>query len=314
VSVPCPSSLPSRPIELSHLRALLEATLAAPPDPTATVDPVDLPDEPPRPDGPIAIGVHGHGEGVEVAVRPLAGPDPVRSLYGFVAPPEWFAFGVVARGTARRPGPAPDRRPTGRAPQGHVQFGLLVTRLGEQVVAARGDDGVVEQIHRIDPADQGGGRIPDACRRALRLATPPPEGDTGELWATLWLETLLVRSLGDPRPIPWPEAVRAYPAFEAVVEGDPALCSLVGDHLVELGQAARRAWPWEQLLASSAAGLVPACGVEPGAARWMDVGMFSREVLGQFPPLSELVADLSSVLDADVVDRIERCLDGWGLR
>jgi hypothetical protein len=300
VTVPCPSALPSRHIDLAHLRALLDATLAAPPD---------------HPDGgAIAMGVHeAHGE-LQVAVRPLVGPDPVRSLYGFVAPPGWFAFGVVASGTARRPGPAPDRRPADRTSLGRINFGMLVTRLGEQVVAARGDGDVVQQIHRIEPTDQSGGRIPDACRRALRLATPPPEGDTAELWATLWIETLLVRSLGDPRPIPWPEAVRAYPAFDAVVDGDPQLCALVGDHLVELGQAARRAWPWDQLLASSAAGLVPACGVEPDSARWMDVGMFSREVLGQFPPLEDLVADLRDILAPEVMSRIVGCLGAWGLR
>ncbi len=300
MTVPCPSALPSRHIDVAHLRALLDATLTSPPD---------------HPDGgATAIGVHEIDGGIEVAARPLPGPDPVRSLYGFVAPPEWFAFGVVATGTARRPGPAPDRRPADRTTLGRVHFGLLVTRLGEQVVAARGDDDVVEQIHRIDPSDQSGGRIPDACRRALRLATPPPDGDTAELWATLWIETLLVQSLGDPHPVPWPEVVRAYPAFEAVVDGDPDLCSLVGDHLVELGQAARRAWPWDQLLTSSAAGLVPACGVDPDSARWMDVGMFSREVLGQFPPLVDLVADLRAILAPDVMSRIERCLDAWGLR
>jgi hypothetical protein len=304
VTVPCPSALPSRHIDLAHLRALLDATLAAPPD-----QPVG---------GALALGVHEVDGAVEVAVRPLVGPDPVRSLYGFVAPPEWFAFGVVASGTARRPGPVPDRRSThrtdDRAAVGRVHFGMLVTRRGKEVVAARGDHDVVEQIHRIEPTDQSGGRIPDACRRALRLATPPPASDTAELWATLWIETLLVRSLGDPQPIPWPEVIRAYPAFEAVVDGDPDLCSLVGDHLVELGQAARRAWPWDQLLASSAAGLVPACGVEPGSARWMDVGMFSREVLGQFPPLVDLVADLQEILTPDVMSRIEGCLDAWGLR
>ena len=99
-----------------------------------------------------------------------------------------------------------------------------------------------------------------------------------------------------------------------MVDGDPQLCALVGDHLVELGQAARRAWTWDQLLASSAAGRVPACGVEPETARWMDVGMFSREVLGQFPPLADLVGDLRDILAPDVLSRIERCLDAWGLR
>jgi len=296
--VPAPTS-PAPPVDAEVLRALLDAALADPPE---------------SPEGGgVALGVHRRGDGVDVAVHPLMGPDPVRSLYGFVAPPEWFAFGIVAGARVRRL-EGPRSAGPGDEAASRVDFGLLMTRQGHSVVAARGDGELVDQIHRIDAGERGEGRIPDACRRALGLATAPPSGDTAELWATLWVETLLVRTLGDPRPIPWDDAARAYPAFDAVVDGDATLSALVSEHLVELGQAARRAWPWEQLLAACAAGQVPACGIDPADARWMDVGMFSREVLGQFPPIDDLVVDLGTVLAPDVATRIVDCLDGWGVR
>jgi hypothetical protein len=294
-----PSSTPPRPVEPELLRALLDAALA---------DPPHHPD-----DGAVALGVQAHGDELDLAVRPLDGPDPVRSLFGFVAPPEWSAFGVLAAGRARSLDPGEDARVVGSAGR-RVHLGLLVTRQGEQVVAVHGDDDLAEQPLHLDAAEHGTGRIPDACRRVLQLPTAPPERDTRELWATLWLETLLVRSLADPHPIAWSEVVHAYPAFDAVVDGDAALGALVSDHLVELGHAACRAWRWDELLGACAAGQVPACGVDPEVATWMDVGMFSREVLGQFPAIDDLVVDLGTVLAADVAARIDRCLDAWGVR
>ncbi len=260
----------------------------------------------------LAVGVHGiRSEAFELALHPLVGPDPVRSLFGFVAPRQWDAFGVVAGGTSRRPHAETGHAPGDGDDPTPIHIGVLVSRSGTQALATRRPGGAID---RIVPADQCGGRVPDACRRVLGLATAPPAGDTAELWATLWLETLLAGSLTDLRTIGWAEAVRAFPCFDVVVAGDPDLAALAADHIVELGQAARRAWPWEQLLASCRAGLVPACGLEADEARWMDAGIFSREVLGRFPPLADLLGDLTAVLTVEVVARIEQALAAWGLR
>jgi hypothetical protein len=307
VSLPCsasspssslPSPLPSRRgarvVDGELLRALLDAALA---------DPPEHPD-----DGAVALGVQADGGELELAVRPLVGPDPVRALYGFVAPPEWSAFGLLATGRAR------SLEPGESAVGARVQLGLLITRQGDQVIAVHGNDEVAERVEHLDPTEQGTGRIPDACRRVLQLPTAPPARDTAELWATLWLETLLIQTLADPRRIPWAEVIRAYPAYDAVVAGDRALGALVDDHLVELGHAAGRAWRWDDLLVACAAGQVPACGVHPDDAAWMDVGMFSREVLGQFPALDDLMTDLRTVLAPEVTARIDGCLDAWGVR
>ncbi|HVN52288.1 MAG TPA: hypothetical protein VMT43_12685, partial [Acidimicrobiales bacterium] len=213
MSLPCTSSsVPAPPpapaVDIETLRALLDAAL------------VDVPDHPDG--GGLALGVARRDDGVDLAVHPLLGPDPVRSLYGFVAPAEWFAFGVVAGGRVRRL-EVPDRTGPDRDDADRVDFGLLMTRRGETIVAARGDGTLAGRLHHLDADHRGEGRIPDACRRALRLATPPPAGDTAELWATLWVETLLVRTLVEPGPISWDDAVHAYPAFDAVVDGDAAL-------------------------------------------------------------------------------------------
>jgi hypothetical protein len=272
-STACP---PTRPIDLALLRALLDASVGATTDPD---------------DGATAIGVcRGEGDALDVAVHPLEGSDPVGSLYGFVAPPDWFAMGVLATGTVQG---TPPRR---------VRLGVLVTRFGEQIASTS-----------LGDAPDGTGRIPDACRRALRLATPAPEADTAELWAAWWLDAMVSHSLAAGGALHWADAVRLHPAFAPVAGADAELGALIGDHLVELGRAASLAWTWERLLASTRSGSGPVPGLEPEVARWMDVGMFSREVLGALPPVDDLVADLRDAAAPGVAEAVERCLRAWGV-
>jgi hypothetical protein len=280
----CTSRAERRAIDPALLATVLELALAGVSDEDG--------------DAAVAIGVRTVGtEAFDLALQPLVSPDPVRALFGFVAPQDWGAFGVIATGTA-------DGRPD------PVHLGVLVGRSGELTVARRSPGRAVDPI---DATAGCGGRVPDACRRALGLATPPPATDTAELWATLWLETLVASSLTSPRAIGWGEAARAHPCFEAVHQADPALAELAADHLVDLGQAARRAWSWARLLESCRAGQVPACGLDPDEAGWMDEGIFSREVLGRLPPWTDLLRDLTAVLTPDVVGEIERTLAAWGL-
>ena len=76
----------------------------------------------------MAVGVvGGDARAVELALHPLWGPDPVRDLFGFVAPPTWSAFGVVASGRTRALG-GPTPHPG--ADQA-VLVGLLLSRRGE---------------------------------------------------------------------------------------------------------------------------------------------------------------------------------------
>src|SRR5688572_4389629 len=84
---------------------------------------------------PSAVGITVAGDDVELAVRPLIGADPVADVHGFVAPPEWTAFGVVASGTARPLGPgATIDHPT------QVLFGILQPRSGRGLSVVRARD------------------------------------------------------------------------------------------------------------------------------------------------------------------------------
>jgi hypothetical protein len=54
--------------------------------------------------------------------------------------------------------------------------------------------------------------------------------------------------------------------------------------------------PWSALRRACAAGCVDVADVDRAGAAWMDDGMFSREALGGYPPLTQMVADLRELL------------------
>jgi hypothetical protein len=293
-----------------------------------TLSPAPADGAPDTPGPATAIGLGGtDAESIEIMLRELPGDDPVRQLFGFTAPSGWSACGVIATGRAR---PLDPLRADGVMPPERVHFGVLVSRAGDQVMAVRGRDqpdvhgrdqpdvrGHGTHVHRFD-ADAidgpGGGRIPDACRRVLGLPTPAPASDTCELWALLWVEAVLRRSLTEARTLSWPDVVGEFPSYRFVAEGDPPLANLLDEHLVELGRASARAWPWAQLLRSCRQGKLSGFGVDATDADWMDEGMFSREVLGNLPPLDVLLSDLDCLLDSEVAVPLERTLVAWGIR
>ncbi len=260
------------------------------------------------------------GAEIEFALHALGGADPVRALFGFHAPPEWAAFGVVAGGRARRSDPDQSGRAAARAaaddPDAPVQFGILVSRSGLQVTrvqSAGRDLAPIDPVASIAPApDQSRGRVPDACRRVLGLATAPPATDSGELWALLWLEAILADALVAPERRTWTEVVAAHPAFGAVTAGAPALIGALDGDVVALGQATRRAWSWDRMLEAVRTGRLD-LGFDPVEAAWMDEGMFSREVLGLLPAVEDLFVDLECLLAPEVVVGIDQALRAWGV-
>ena len=273
----------------------------------------------PAPDAPfpLAVGVvGGDPTEVELAVRELDGPDPVSQLYGFVAPPSWTAFGVVAPGRVHpvadlAGGPNHPRDPDGSGPDRasrSVVVGLLVSRRGHQVSATRGA-GRIEASG--EPAQ---GRLPDACRRALGLPTAPPEARVLELWSVLWLERVLASRLVDPRACSWDEVAWSFPGCGPGSDSwpDARSGSAATDRLRAAAEVAQQ-WTWRDLRRVHAAGHVASFGVHPADAAWMDDGMFSREALGGLPRLDDLVVELRDLLAPSVVAQLERALLGWGL-
>lgn len=235
----CPSRRPSprtahrdRLAALAHLLAVGDDEVvgeAAEPHTAFAVGVSDPPDDPRR---------------GRLHLQPLVG-DPVEAMVGFVAPSEWWAFGVVAPVTLHALGDgtdASDVRPGRR-------LAHLVSRHGSTCSVAVGPEGVdVVQGPRASAFE---GRIPDACRRVLGLATAPPTVSTGAFFVTRWLDDALERALaGDDLPD-------------------------VDDLAAAAAEFTRR-WSWERLRRACAAGQEPVHGMTAEEAAWWDEGGFSR--------------------------------------
>ncbi|HEY5154902.1 MAG TPA: hypothetical protein VIJ47_09235, partial [Acidimicrobiales bacterium] len=231
-------------------------------------------------DGPVALSVVSTDEtGVDVRIRPLDADHPIGSLYGYTCPPEWAAFGVVVPGRAHR------LDDLATAPEA-IRLGLVIDRSGRSVSLLRRQTGSVELT--AGP-DTGEGRLPDACRRVLGLPTPAPDTWPGRLWVLMWVESLFVESLADPGSVSWPQAVRSHPAIDHVLRLDAEVASELPHRFVEMVEIISRRFGWDRLRHLACEGALAGLGVSPPLAAWMDDGMFSREVLGAFPPLPTLV-------------------------
>jgi hypothetical protein len=259
--------------------------------------------------GAVAVGVAGRGRTAELVVRALPADDPVRHLFGFVAPAHWTAFGIIADGCLvadRGPGQRDD---VAREP---VRVGLLIARSGRFVVRVEAARAATASDRPRRLGAPGQGRLIDGCRRVLGLSTDPPAHDSHELWSVLWLDSLLARAAVDPHRS-WADLVRCHPGVVALARVEPGAVPEAMDHLVELGSALRQVWPWDRLLASARAGHFSVLGLSADDAAWMDVGMFSREVLGSFEPVDDLLDELDELLGPDLVGRIELALGRSGI-
>jgi len=196
-------------------------------------------------------------EHVDIAINPLPSHDPVASLYGFVAPPQWLAFGIAASAATLGDGGASDR----------IRIVFLVDRGGRAVHAARG-------IVLTANADRATGRVPDICRRVLGLPTAPPSSDPRVLWDVDWLDRILAQRLAADLGSPPPSWQDVY-ALRRHRRSDGA--------------------PWAILRREVAAGLLDV-GLPADLAAWMDDGMFERELLARYPDRSYILADLAELL------------------
>jgi hypothetical protein len=244
----CPSRRP--PAHSSH-RARLEALAHL----LATDDGDELGDAAP-PDLPLAAGVSDPPDdphGGCLHLQALVG-DPVDAMVGFVAPPEWWAFGVVVpvtlhdldgRGELR--GSRPGRR-----------LVHLVSRHGATFAVAAGPGGI-DLVKGPRPSALEG-RIPDACRRVLGLATAPPTVGTGAFFVTRWLDGALER------------AIAGHSGDDGNRLGD----EFDHDAVVAATVDFERHWSWERLRRACAAGEALVEGMTSEEAAWWDEGGFSR--------------------------------------
>jgi len=286
---------PLTPDRLAAVADLADARLAAVPD-----------------EGSTLVRVRLLGPEVELGWLPLDGAHPLDLLVGERVPDDWAAIGVAATGRAHRLGgdagaPVP------------VRSVHLVGRDGSWAIRCaprNGAGGPGTAAACGTAADRGRpvGRIDDACRLALGLATAPPAGDTSALWSLQWLDAIVTAAAtGPPGSLRrWGDVAALHPAVAALRPDHPGDLELV--ELVALaGQLA--AWrDWPVLRRSCAAGTWRCEHLGAELAAWLDDGAFSRWLLGAYPDLDDLLAAVAATVPDDLADAVaavvETCDDG----
>jgi len=224
-------------------------------------------------EGTLAVALADYTDDgvIDLSVRPLPSIDPIGALYGFRAPAEWLAFGVVTSGTARHLDDH-DVSPI------DVRVAHFLDRGGVEVSIATNGNGAAPVLVDLCGPPTVSGRVPDACRRVLGLPTSPPGQDPQLLWALDWLDRILAEVLGrdlDSPPLAWP-------AIERLYRGRPSDSA-----------------PWSILRRECASGQLGLDMLYPSDAEWMDDGMFSRQAIAAFCDLRETVVDLAELLPDD---------------
>jgi hypothetical protein len=253
---------------------------------------------------------------LELGALELGDAHPADALVGLDAPPDWLAVGVVGHGRLRAlddVGVATVGA-TPRGVLGHGRHVLLVARGGAWATRLTRDDGSLPHAEEgRGPVGGPVGLLADACRRALRLPTPPPPADTSPLWAALWLDAVVAAAAGSDA-LTWAEVAAHHPAARLLrdtaggADGDR-----VAAELLALGRRLAQERDWRRLRSACAAGNWPVPGLDPVDAGWFDLGAFARRVLGELPGLGFLRRAAGELLGGGVVQDVDRALVGWGV-
>jgi hypothetical protein len=223
------------------------------------------------------------GHPVFVRLRPgltLEGLSRRHDVWGWTAPATDAAVGVVATARLRsldESAEIPARLRPGLG--GGIRTSCLVTREGEIGWDMRLPDG---SYFRETPSE---GRMLDVLRRTLGLATPPPQVPPGRLVAIIWLLTIDRMSRHWPGRMNWSDVLDANLGAGQMAEAVP---DADGETLIRV-LASRRTWE-DYRQTTVALGERGLC--DPALAAWMDEGMFCRYVLGELPPLEQLLAEV----------------------
>ena len=211
-----------------------------------------------------------------VAQVPLNADDPVPSLFCRTVDTHISAVGIYAPAT-------------------------LSGSIGTSIVSA--DQTVVHIVHRSGNAltalsqlesvrtfgpttEPQHGRVPDACRRILGLATAPPTDSMTDFVIAAWLEVISRVALQHPG-ITWSDIVALHPACNSIDEAATPTA---------IAQAT-------QALGHSLEGC-PFGDSGKKTAAWMDSGMFSRWAMDSLPSRSDAFDLLDAALGPATFDRL----------
>jgi hypothetical protein len=245
---------------------------------------------------------------VEIGMRRLLpGDHPLVGLVGLRADDDWAAIGVAATGRLRHldgngaPAPVRTTHLVGRDGSWAMRWHPLEG--GEPTATAGPPD---------DP-DTPIGRIDDACRRCLGLATRPAAVGTDVLWATMWLDAVLEQAssqAGRRRLGRWQEVAKLHPAVRALVAdlSEPVAPATVAELATTLAELRY----WDDLRRAVAAGSPSIRDLDEATAAWLDDGAFSRWALGAYPDLPELLRTIDAVLSPPVAAAIHATVAAAG--
>jgi hypothetical protein len=242
------------------------------------------------------VGVVLTDEGIDLHLRPLAGGEHVLDvLFGFAAPPDWDAIGVLTAGRARpldaQPGIASE----------DVIVVHLQARDGQSCSLVGPRSGPLQASQ-----EAGAGRIVDVCRRCLGLATTPAVGSPLRWWTTRWLDELC----GAPALESWRHEAQLVELFPG---GRPFGAEQTFAGLARHGRLLEETCSWETLRQAVAAGAVAAPGIGAGAVSWMDAGMFARWAQGELPDPAALVVEVLTRLAPGLGQSLHQLLRQWGV-
>ena len=239
--------------------------------------------------GDVLIYVEPTADGYDVGVHELEGQPPADILLGCVAPDEWVALGVAARGTARPLDPQPGESEQAR----RSSVVVLVHRSGQVVSRLR----VGDEVSHETPAH---GLTLDCLQRAFGLPSAPPMTSTGGLFAATWLENVLVAAGDRPMGLTWAQIQALHPARQLLDSDHP---DAPAADLVAAARVLERVCGWERLRWMVVEGAWLERDLSPTDAAWFDTGAFSRWVLGQRPGIELLLEELNRNLPSGVVAR-----------
>ncbi len=249
----------------------------------------------------VAFGLKKQGTESELLLHDLPHGSP-GSLVGFVAPDDWVAFGIGARGRARWAETA-GHEDAAESSVSESRIVFLADREGNTASRLRLEGTCVhEPGETIGP-------LADLTLRVLQLPTSAPERSTMYLWAVLWLDRIVADFAAAARPPNWHQLTHRCPGIDAAHEVFGTRPTT--EEIAKLGRVLGAGFGWETLrnLQAEGRGLFPE--PSPAVAEWMDVGMFARSTLSFLPELDDLIDAVESLAGRGARTALTDVLSAW---
>jgi len=218
---------------------------------------------------------------------PLDDDDPVPSLLGRSVAHDIVAVGICAPATATT---------KNDASQDTEQTVVHVIHRDGTAITVLSHAGRTRTFGPTSEPQRG--RVPDACRRILGLATSPPTDSMTDFVIAAWLEVIARHAVQTPE-LSWVDIVTLHPACNSMNE------SLTPATVAHATQGLGQALDWERFRKVIATvGGFPFGEAAKETAAWMDAGMFSRWAMDSLPTRSDAFDLLEAVLGPATFDRL----------